>query len=318
MSTIEERAVEARSAQAVASPARWLVLSAFAIVYLVWGSTYLAIRFAIETLPPFSMAAARFLVAGGAMYAFARVFGGAAAPTRAEWRTTAIVGVLLLVFGNGLVVWAELSVPSGMAALIVGVVPCCTVLVDWLRPNGTRPGARVVMGLVLGLAGLFVLIGPDVLMGGGRADYIGVAALITASFTWAVGSIYSRHAPMPRSPVLATGMEMLAASVGLAILALLHGDFTHADAAAITLVSIAGWLYLVVFGSIVAFTAYVFLLQVSTPARVSTYAYVNPVVAVLLGFAIAGEPLTTRMIVAAAVIVSGVVLITVGPKPPVR
>jgi drug/metabolite transporter (DMT)-like permease len=318
MSTIEERAVEARSAQAVASPARWLVLSAFALVYLVWGSTYLAIRFAIETLPPFSMAAARFLVAGGAMYAFARVFGGAAAPTRAEWRTTAIVGVLLLVFGNGLVVWAELSVPSGMAALIVGVVPCCTVLVDWLRPNGTRPGARVVMGLVLGLAGLFVLIGPDVLMGGGRADYIGVAALITASFTWAVGSIYSRHAPMPRSPVLATGMEMLAASVGLAILALLHGDFTHADAAAITLVSIAGWLYLVVFGSIVAFTAYVFLLQVSTPARVSTYAYVNPVVAVLLGFAIAGEPLTTRMIVAAAVIVSGVVLITVGPKPPVR
>jgi drug/metabolite transporter (DMT)-like permease len=198
-------------------------------------------------------------------------------------------------------------------------VPCCTVLVDWLRPNGTRPNGRVVMGLALGLAGLFVLIGPDAIMGAGRIDYAGVAALVLASFTWSVGSIYSRHVPMPRSPVLATGMEMLTASVGLAILALLHGDFAaRASAAPISLVSIAGWLYLVVFGSIIAFTAYVWLLQVSTPDRVSTYAYVNPVVAVLLGFAIAGEPLTTRMMVAAAVIVSGVVLITLVPKPAAR
>ena len=311
-----QRQADEPAAQAVASPQRWLVLAAFAIVYFVWGSTYLAILFAIETLPPFSMAAARFLVAGGVLYLFARRFGGAAAPTRAEWRTTAIVGVLLLVFGNGLVVWSELRVASGVAALIVGVVPCCMVLVDWLRPNGTRPGAQVVMGLVLGLAGLFVLIGPDALMGGGRADYVGVAALVVASFTWAVGSIYSRHVPMPRSPVLATAMEMLAASVGLAILALLHGDFaSRAGAPPITLLSIAGWLYLVVFGSIIAFTAYVWLLRVSTPARVSTYAYVNPVVAVLLGFAIAGEPLTTRMMVAAAVIVSGVALITLAPRP---
>jgi drug/metabolite transporter (DMT)-like permease len=316
MSTIERRADEARTAQVVATPVRWLVLSAFAIVYLVWGSTYLAIRFALETLPPFAMAAARFVVAGGTLYAYARVFGAAAAPTRAEWRTTTIAGVLLLVFGNGLVVWAELTVPSGMAALIVGVVPCCTVLVEWLRPNGTRPGGRVVMGLVLGLAGLVVLIGPDAIMGGGRIDYAGVAALVLASFTWSVGSVYSRHVPMPRSPVLATGMEMLTASVGLAVLALLHGDFSaRAGAAPISLVSIAGWLYLVVFGSIVAFTAYVFLLQVSTPERVSTYAYVNPVIAVLLGFAVAGEPLTTRMMFAAGVIVSGVVLITLAPKP---
>jgi drug/metabolite transporter (DMT)-like permease len=224
--------------------------------------------------------------------------------------------VLLLVFGNGMVVWSELRVASGVAALIVGVVPCCMVLIDWLRPNGTRPGAQVVMGLVLGLAGLFVLIGPDALMGGGRADYAGVAALMLASFSWAAGSIYSRHAPMPRSPVLATAMEMLAGSVGLAILALLHGDFDFARAGVtpISLLSVAGWLYLIVFGSIVAFTAYVWLLRVSTPARVSTYAYVNPVVAVLLGFALAGEPLTTRMMVAAAVIVSGVALITLAPK----
>jgi len=311
-----QRQAGAPAAQAVASPQRWLVLAAFAIVYFVWGSTYLAILFALETLPPFAMAAARFLVAGGAMYLFVRLLGGAAAPTRAEWRTTAIVGVLLLVFGNGLVVWAELRVASGVAALIVGVVPCCMVLVEWLRPNGTRPNAQVVMGLVLGLAGLFVLIGPDALMGGGRADYVGVAALVIASLTWAVGSIYSRHAPMPRSAVLGTAMEMLVASVGLAILALFHGDFSAlASTPRISMLSIAGWLYLVVFGSIVAFTAYVWLLRVSTPARVSTYAYVNPVVAVLLGYAIASEPLTTRMMVAAAVIVSGVLLITLAPRP---
>ena len=234
-----QRQADAPAAQAVASPQRWLVLGAFAIVYFVWGSTYLAILFAIETLPPFAMAATRFLIAGGAMYLFARRFGGAAAPTRAEWRTTAIVGVLLLVFGNGLVVWAEFRVASGVAALIVGVVPCCMVLVEWLRPNGTRPGAQIVMGLVLGLAGLFVLIGPDAIMGGGRADYVGVAALVIASLTWAVGSIYSRHVPMPRSPVLATGMEMLAASVGLALLAWLHGDFSaRAGAPPMSLVSI--------------------------------------------------------------------------------
>ena len=314
MNDIERRPDEARAAEVSASPPRWLVLTAFGIVYLVWGSTYLAILFAIETLPPFLMAATRFLVAGVAMYLFARRFGGAAAPTRAEWRSTAIVGVLLLVFGNGLLVWSELRIASGVAALIVGVVPCCMVLLDWLRPRGTRPGARVVAGHALGVVGLFVLIGPDALMGGGRSDLIGVAAVALGSFSWAAGSIYSRYAALPRSPVLATGMEMLAGSAGLAVFALLHGETAHLGNTHVSLLSIAGWLYLIVFGSIVAFTAYVWLLRVSTPARVSTYAYVNPVVAVLLGFALAGEPLTLRMIVAAAVIVSGVALITLAPK----
>jgi drug/metabolite transporter (DMT)-like permease len=314
MSDIERRPDEARAAEVSASPRRWLVLMAYAIVYLVWGSTYLAILFAIETLPPFLMAVARFLVAGGALYLFARRFGGAAAPTRAEWRSTAIVGLLLITFGNGLVVWSELRVASGVAALVVGVVPCCMVLLDWLRPGGTRPGARVVVGLALGLAGMFVLIGPDALLGGGAPDFAGVAVLVVASFSWAAGSIYSRYASLPRSAALATGMEMFAGSAGLAVLALLHGETEHLGATHVSLLSIAGWLYLVVFGSIVAFTAYIWLLRVSTIARVSTHAYVNPVVAVLLGYAIAGEPLTPRMIVAAVVIVSGVVLITLTPR----
>jgi len=226
--------------------------------------------------------------------------------------------VLLLVFGNGLLVWSELRIASGVAALIVGVVPCCMVLLDWLRPRGVRPAPQVVAGLAFGLVGLFVLIGPDALMGGGRADLVGVTVLTVGSFSWAAGSIYSRHATLPRSPVLATAMEMLAGSAGLAVLALLNGDAARIGDVHVSLLSFAGWLYLIVFGSIIAFTAYVWLLRVSTPARVSTYAYVNPVVAVLLGFALAGEPLTLRMIVAAAVIVSGVALITLAPRSAAR
>jgi drug/metabolite transporter (DMT)-like permease len=314
MNDIERRPGEARAAEVSASPPRSLVLTAFGIVYLVWGSTYLAILFAIETLPPFLMASTRFLVAGTALYVFARRFGGAAAPTREEWRATAIVGVLLLAFGNGPLVWSELRLPSGVAALIVGVVPCCMVLLDWLRTRGSPPSAGVIAGLALGLVGLLVLIGPDALMGGGRADLVGFAVLVLGSFSWAAGSIYARYASVPRSPVLATGMEMLAGSAGLAVLALMHGEYAHLGSVHVSWLSFAGWLYLIVFGSIVAFTAYVWLLRVSTPARVSTYAYVNPVVAVLLGFALAGEPLTLRMIVAAAVIVSGVALITLAPK----
>jgi len=297
------------------APARWLVIGAFAIVYLVWGSTYLAIRFAIETLPPFFMAGTRFLVAGALLYAWSRWLGGAEAPTRAQWRTTAIVGTLLLLGGNSLVVWSELRVPSGVAALIVGVVPCCMVLIDWLRRGGVRPGIRVVLGLALGLAGLFFLIGPDSLMGGGRADLLGVGALVVASLSWALGSIYSRHSPLPRSPFLTTAMQMLAGGVALCVVAVLHGELAALGEADFSVRSVAGWAYLILLGSIVAFTAYAWLLRVSTPARVSTYAYVNPVVAVLLGWAFAGEALTARMIIAAAVIVSGVALITITPKP---
>jgi drug/metabolite transporter (DMT)-like permease len=302
------------SSHSTPSPSRPALATAFAIVYVIWGSTYLAILFAIETLPPFLMASARFFVAGAVLYVWSRTFGGAAAPNRTQWRSTAIVGVLLLLGGNGLVVWSEQRISSGMAALLVGTVPCFMVLVDWLRPGGLRPSGRVVAGLGLGLLGLVWLVGPDSVMGGGRADLLGAAALVFASFSWAVGSIYSRHAPMPASPFLGTAMQMLAASVALFALSAGLGEPWRFDASAVSLRSLLGLLYLVVFGSIVAFSAYIWLLRVSTPARVSTYAYVNPVVAVLLGAAFAGEALTTRMLVAAAVIVSGVALITLAPR----
>jgi drug/metabolite transporter (DMT)-like permease len=300
--------------QAIPSASRLALASAFAIVYFVWGSTYLAILFAIETLPPFLMASLRFLVAGAVLYVWSRTLGGAAAPNRTQWRATAIVGVLLLLGGNGLVVWSEQRIPSGIAALLVGTVPCFMVLLDWLRANGQRPTKRVVAGLALGLLGLLWLVGPDSVMGGGRADLLGAVALVAASFSWAYGSIWSRQAPMPASPFLSTAMQMLAAGVALLGVSVALGEPWQFDPSAVSLRSWLGLLYLVVFGSLIAFSAYVWLLRASTPARVSTYAYVNPVVAVLLGWALAGEALTTRMLVAAAVIVSGVALITLAPK----
>jgi drug/metabolite transporter (DMT)-like permease len=297
-----------------ASPSRLALATAFAIVYVIWGSTFLAILFAIETLPPFLMASARFIVAGSLLYGWARLVNGAAAPTRAHWRGTAIVGVLLLLGGNGLLVWSEQRIPSGVAALLVGTVPCFMVLLDWLRPGGLRPTRLVVAGLLLGLLGLVWLVGPDTLMGGGRADFVGATVVVIGSFSWALGSIYSRHAATPASPFLATAMQMLAGGAALLALSVLLGEPWAFDAGGVSLRSALGLLYLVVFGSIVAFSAYIWLLRVSTPTRVSTYAYVNPVIAVLLGWALAGEALTVRMAIAAAVIVSGVALITLAPK----
>jgi len=296
-----------------ASPSRVALATAFAIVYVIWGSTFLAILFAIQTLPPFLMASARFLIAGAVLYAWSRV-RGAAAPGRAEWRATAVIGLLLLLGGNGLLVWSELRIPSGVAALLVGTVPCFMALIDWLRPGGVRPSGHVVAGLLLGLVGLVWLVGPDALMGGGRVDFIGATAVVVASFAWAVGSIYSRHAVTPASPFLSTAMQMLAGGAALLVLSVALGEPWSFDVHAVSLRSALGLVYLIVLGSIVAFSAYIWLLRVSTPARVSTYAYVNPVVAVFLGWALAGEALTARIGVAAAIIVSGVALITLSPK----
>ena len=302
------------STDSTLAPSRFALLTAFAIVYVIWGSTFLAILFAIETLPPFLMASARFLVAGSLLYAWSRFVSGAAAPSPANWRATAVVGALLLLGGNGLLVWSEQRIPSGVAALLVGTVPCFMVLIEWLRPGGSRPTGLVIAGLCLGLLGLAWLIGPDALLGGGRADLIGAVVVVLGSFSWAVGSIYSRHAATPPSPFLSTAMQMIGGGVALLLLSLLLGEPWAFDASAVSLRSLLGLGYLMLFGSIVAFSAYIWLLRVSTPARVSTYAYVNPAIAVLLGWALAGEALTTRMIIAATVIVSGVALITLAPK----
>lgn len=295
-------------AAGTSGPERWRLLSAFAAVYLIWGSTYLAIRFAIETLPPFLMAGVRFVIAGGVLYAAARALG-ARRPRWPHWRSALIVGAFLLLGGNGGVVWAEQTVPSGLTALIVAIVPLWLVLFDWLRGTGSRPGLGVILGILLGFAGVGLLVGPGGLGGGETIDPVGAAVVVLASILWAAGSIYARYADLPASQTLATGMEMFAGGILLLAAATATGEWGRLDAGAISSSSLLALAYLIVFGAIIGFSAYVWLLRATTPARAGTYAYVNPVVAVLLGWALAGEPLGPRILLAGAMIVTAVVLI---------
>jgi drug/metabolite transporter (DMT)-like permease len=282
---------------------------AFAAVYVLWGSTFLAMRFAVATIPPFLMAGTRHTLAGLIMCAIgARRVGRW--PSAAEWRTAVIVGVLLLCIGNGGVAWAEQHVPSGISALLVATVPVWMVLADWLRPRGVHPGIGVIAGLVMGLAGLLWLVGPGEFTGHGTIDTMGAIALLGGSLTWGVGSIIAQHSPRPASPVLGTGMQMVAGGGALLLVSLAVGEPARFAFAQVTLKSALGWGYLLVFGSMLGFTAYVYLLGATTAAKVSTYAYVNPLVAVGLGWAFAGEALTARTLLAAAVILGGVAIIT--------
>jgi drug/metabolite transporter (DMT)-like permease len=290
---------------------RLRVVAAFAAIYLVWGSTYLGIRIAIETLPPLMTAGLRFIVAGPLLYAWARR-NGAPRPTGVQWRAAAIVGGLLLLGGNGLVTWGERRVPSGLAALLVATVPLWMVLLDWLFLRGERPAGKVFLGLTLGLVGIVLLIGPTDLLGGHRVDLIGVGMLLLAALSWAIGSLYTRRAPLPDVPLLGTGMEMIAGGVLLLLASGAKGEWAQVDFVDVSLRSWLALAYLTLLGSIVAFTAYTWLLRVSTPARVATYAYVNPVVAVVLGWAVVGEELTGPMVLAAMIIVLAVVVITTG------
>ena len=293
----------------VVDPSRPKLVAAFLAIYLIWGSTYLAIRFAIETIPPFLMAGARFVVAGSVLFAVARA-RGAPPPTMRQWGATTVVGLLLLLGGNGGVVWAEQVVPSGLAALIVATVPLWMVLLEWARPGGERPSATVAGGIALGLVGVALLVGPGRVAGVGRVDPLGAAVLLGASLAWAAGSLYSRRASLPIAPLLGAGMHMLSGGAALLLVGLLVGEGSRVVPETISAKSALALLYLIVFGAIIGFTAYVWLLRVTTPARVATYAYVNPVVAVLLGWALADEPLGLRVMAAAAMIVAAVALIT--------
>jgi drug/metabolite transporter (DMT)-like permease len=281
---------------------------AFGLVYVIWGSTYLAIRFGIETIPPFLMAGTRFLIAGAILYAWARATG-APRPRRVEWRAAALTGALMLLVGNGTVTWSEQRIPSGIAALIVACVPLWMTVLDWKRPT-----ARTVAGLGLGILGIAFLVGPERVAGGERVDLVAVLALLGSSFSWAFGSIHTRKVPLPESKYLATAMQMLCGGAFLVVVGLVAGEGPRLDVSAISGKSLVSLVYLIVFGSIVAYTAYTYLLRVTTPSRVATYAYVNPVVAILLGAAFAGEPLTGRTLVAGIVIVGAVAMI-LSPAP---
>lgn len=290
------------------------LLLAFVAVYLIWGSTYLAIRWAIATIPPFLMAGTRYVTAGAILYLWSRG-RGVAKPTGRQWRHAAIIGGLLLMGGNGGVVWAEQTVPSGVAALLVGLEPLWVVLLDWARPRGVRPKLGELVGLVLGVGGIVLLVGPGHVAGAPTVSVVGALVLIVATLSWASGSLYSKHADTAASPLLSTGMYMLSGGAILLVAGTFTGEWAAFRPTAVTLRSALALGYLIVFGAIVAFTAYLWILKNASLASASTYAFVNPVIAVFLGWALAAEAITARTAVATGVIVASVVLTTLARTP---
>jgi drug/metabolite transporter (DMT)-like permease len=292
---------------------------ALTIVYIVWGSTYLAIAYVVETLPPFLSAGARFLAAGGLLVAFLlaqdrwrRSRGEPsrlARPRLVEWRSALIVGVLLLLGGNGMVMVAEQTIPSGIAAVIIATVPIWMSLFDALLTR-RAPSLMTLGGLVAGLVGVGVLLLPS--EGLDALDPVGIGLLVLATVSWAAGSLYARHGPLPKNQLLGTGMEQLAGGASLVVLALAVGEAGRLDIGAVSPESWIGLAYLIVFGSLVAFTAYVWLLNHVAVTTVATYAYVNPIVAVALGVLFRSEPLTLRTLLAAALIIGAVVAMVSG------
>lgn len=285
------------------------LVTAFATIYLLWGSTYLGIHIAVESIPPFTMAGGRFVIAGLILYAIVRL-RGEQSPSAISWRDHTIAGTCLLVGGNGMVSWAEQYVPSGIAALIVGASPLFMVLTEWMWPGGHRPGKTTFVGLLLGFAGVVWLAAPWETATAGGLPIGGFVALIFACASWSFGSIFSRHAKHPSSPFMASAQQMIGGGAALFATALVTGELHALDVSAITLRSWYAFIALTIFGSIVGFSTFVWLMKHSTPARVSTYAYVNPVVAVFLGWWILDEPISGRTLVAAAVIVVAVAIIT--------
>ncbi len=293
--------------KAASSYSKTLLLVAFATVYVVWGSTYLAIRIAVQHWPPLWMAAVRFAIAGGGLYAVLRL-RGAPAPGWRAWLAAAVVGGLMLGGGNGTVCWAEQWVPSGETALILAAGPLWTVLLPWLFRRAPAPRPLVGLGVIVGLVGVGVLIGGHGAGAGagGRALLLGRLSLLFASLSWVVGSLIQHRLPLPKSAALATAMEMVVAAPLLALAAAAHGDLARFHLAAITPGAWAALAYLIVFGSLAGFGSYVYVLVHAGPTRASTGAFVNPLIAVVLGAALAGEPMGARTAIAAAMIIAAV------------
>ncbi|MGE0361555.1 MAG: EamA family transporter [Vicinamibacterales bacterium] len=294
-----------------AAAPRAQVLAAFLLIYVVWGSNFLAIRYAIETIPPFLLMGVRSTLAGLCLYGWARL-RSTPAPTHAQWRAAAVVGAMLFLGCHGLLAWAQGRVPSGTAALGMATLPLWMTLLDWLWAGAPRPSPAVWIGLALGLLGLAALIGPG--SWGGAVDPVGLLVIQVSGFSWALGSITARRSDLPKSVVLSTGMQLIAGGCTLMAVALVLGEVTTFDIRTVSWRSLGGFTYMVVGASILAFTAYVWLLRVSTPSRVGSYAFVNPLVAVLLGAAVGGEALTARTAVAAALILAAVAAILTGRR----
>jgi drug/metabolite transporter (DMT)-like permease len=309
-----EEVGEGRSRDPVPPPARvWLQVLAFATVYLIWGSTYLGIRVAVRSLPPFMMAGGRYLLAGLILYAVLRATG-VTAPNRGQWLRSGGAGVVMLAVGNGFVTWAELKVPSNFAALLISAVPLYVAVLEWLRPGGTRPTTPQVAGLVVGAMGMTLLVWPDA-HAVVAPSAIGVTAILLAGLAWAGGSLYARYSPHHPNALMAASQQMIAGAAALIVIGLARGEVGRTSAASITSDSIVAFVYLTLFGSLLAYTAFGWLITVSPPSRLSTTAFVNPVVAVILGWLLLGETLSHRAMAGAALIVCAVIVMTVGLRP---
>lgn len=289
----------------------WLAL---ACVYVVWGSTYLAIRFAIATIPPFLMAGTRFLSSGLLLYFLMR-WKGEKRPLFGHWRSTAVISFFLIVVANGGVSWVEQKVPSGITALLVGTVPLWMVILEWAGKGGQRPRLSTWCGIFLGMLGIILLVFFRKNPGELQVNPWGAVCLVFTSLAWAYGSLYTRSASLPSSALLATSMEMITGGVMQLFVGLALGETAQFHIAQMTTSSIEAWVYLTLIGSLVGFTSYIWVLQKSTPELASTYAFVNPVIAVFLGWLLAGESLTPSLFLSAVLIVIAVVLITLKPKP---
>lgn len=294
-------------------PSTLRLLLAWAAVYFIWGSTYLGIRLAIDSIPPLLMAGSRHLLAGLVLFSWSSVRHRHPIPGGRTWLRAGILGVLMLVTANGATTWAEQLVPSGLTALIVCTSALWLVLLNWLWRGAERPTARVVAGLAAGFGGVAVLVAPGHFAGGAHVDLLGAAVLTGAALSWSIGSIYTLKLPRPAHPNQFVSMQMIVAGGVLVTVALLSGEGAGFSPHEVTTTSLAAYLYLTVFGSLISYSAYFWLLGHTTPSRLATISYVNPLVAVLLGWALAGESLSLRTALAAAIILLAVGLISSRP-----
>lgn len=307
----------ATTANALNSPAgfSFKIPLAFAAVYLIWGTTYMGMAIAVNVLPPFIVASSRYLIAGSLLLGFL-LFRGEGFPTWNQWKWSAVIGCCLMVGGNGLVMWGIQEIPSGICAVIIATMPLWMTLFDWLFYQGPRPTWVVAVGLLLGLVGIVLLMGPRELMLGETLLHLpSLVAVICAPIFWSLGSLHSRKADLPNNVFMATGAQMLCGGMVLAIMSFCLGELQQFSVGDVTVSSLLAVFYLAIFGSLIAMTAYMWLLKNATASRVSTYTYINPIIAVFLGWLVLNEPITKEMFLAIVMIVSAVAMIvTMGQR----
>jgi drug/metabolite transporter (DMT)-like permease len=296
-------------------PASWKILLAFAIIYFVWGSTYLAIRVGVREMPPFLMAGLRFTVAGLALYGWMRL-AGVPSPSWREWRGATVLGALMFLMDYACLFWAEQRVPSGVSAVILAAIPVCITLLEIIFLRTQRLTVRLSLGLLVGIIGVAVLMDPSSSLGEAPLDRRGAIALLVACCGWSIGTIVSRRLVLPESKPMSAGAQMLSGGVQLLILAAVSGEYSHFRAQEVSRIAWFSLVYLIIAGSIVGYTAYVWLLHYESPTKVGTYAYVNPVVAVIIGAGFGGEIIGRRTLLGMALILVSVIAITMKAKQP--